>query len=216
MKWRKRLAHRIRAVEVGRRLVIATLTAWAAIVLAGWLVASLTIPPPTQYVAVRDLRLNHRLVEGDVAEVGPYNRFFIPGKSTRDDFAGRYVGTAVSHDKLLPLDSTLAGPRLPGARGSTIAWVPLHELPPAQIAALDVQDVLEICNLDGTGACGEFAVAAIVCSASELSSCSAGIHLSAAQRRNFVVALGGGEKTEIHVLTARFGGSQCPHGSRCN
>jgi hypothetical protein len=205
------------SINVFYRVVGVTVAMWVIIVVAGLLVAVFTIPHPMQYVAVRDLKPNHRLIDGDVAEVGPYNRFLIPGKSTRDDFLGRYVASAVTANTLLPLESTLTGPRLFPVRGSSIGWLSLTELPPAQIAALDVQDVLEVCNLNQPGTCGQFAVAAIVCSES-LASCSAGIHLSPAQRRTFVIALGKGTapSAQIHVLTASIGGNLCPHGKSCH
>lgn len=199
------------------QVIAVTVAVWVGIVAGGLLFSMFTIPHPMQYVAVRALKPNHRLVDGDIAEVGPYNRFLIPGKSTRDDFQGRYVASAVDANTLLPLESTLTGPRLLPARGSTIGWLSLTELPPAQIAALDVQDVLEVCNLNRPGTCGGFAVAAIVCGDSSLSSCAAGIPLTPAQRRNFVIALGKGPapSVQIHVLTASIGGNLCPHGTRC-
>jgi hypothetical protein len=199
-------------------VVAVTVAMWVVIVAGGLVISIFTIPKPMQYVAARDLKGNHRLVEGDVAEVGPYTRFLIPGKSTRGDFESRYVASAVVAGTSFPLESTLTGPKLVPERGGTIGWLSLAELPPAQIAALDVQDVLEVCNLNRPGTCGEFAVAAVVCSESTLSSCFAGIHLSPAQRRNFVIALGKGStpSAQIHVLTASIGVNQCPHGSHCH
>jgi hypothetical protein len=189
------------------RIMIGTLVGWAVFVMIGWLIMG-PPAPRQQYVAVKDLRPNHRLVEGDVAEVGPYHRFMLPALSNRTDFHSRYVAGSVEKNHVIELEATLNGPRM-AARAGSIAWVSLSELPMAERASLDVQDKIEMCNLDGKGSCGVFTVAAIACSDDRMTSCSAAIDVNPAQRRRLSsIATKAGQKTpELHIMTDRLGGS---------
>ena len=132
-----------------------------------------------EFVAHRDLQQNHRIVEGDIDEASWPQRFFSPTLATRDDFIGRYAATLVPAKARLEVEKTLRGPRLNPNAQNAIVWVSLAELPPADVATLDVQGKLDVCYVDGDEQCAPYTVEAIACTGKdpEAATCSAGIQI---------------------------------------
>jgi hypothetical protein len=185
---------------------------WVFALAAGSLFVAVNVPDNRQYIAVKQLKRNHRLVEGDVAEAGLYHRFLIPDVSTRADFHGRYVSHTVQPFETLRLATTSSGPQLtPWRPGHSIVWLSLRDLPVSEAATLDVGDVLHACILNGKSACGAVTVLAVACNGADTSTCNAAVDLTPAQRRHYLDALmklgknapSGGP---IGVVTERFGG----------
>jgi len=184
----------------GRALVI-----YVAVVLVGAVFLKLGLPDRNAYLALKHLDVNHRLVDGDIAEAGWFHRFLLPSTDTRDRFIGRYVQRTVNENDPLDLADTQSAPAITTKPGRWVVWIPLRELPPADVAALDVHRTLDVCNLDPTETCGAFPVEALACGSD--GTCSAGVQLSADQRRRFLHAsdqLAAGGKSyagpRVHVL----------------
>lgn len=144
-----------------------------------------------QFLALRLLQANHRIVDGDIAEAGPWHPFLFGSLTTRDDFNGRYVTECVDGQDPVDIEKTVPGPNLTTKEKRSIAWVPLRELPAAEVATLDVHRELEVCNLEGDGACGNLPVEAIACTGKTMDAdtCSAGIQITEDQRRRLLRAL---------------------------
>jgi hypothetical protein len=206
-------------------MVIVSMAAWLLFVLAGAsvIVSSSSCRHMIQYVVVKSLNGNHRLVEGDVAEVGPFftsdtvhwSRFLIPDLHTRSDFRGRYLSSPIANQQRIELFRTLSGPRL-FSRAGGIAWIPLRDLPASEIAALDVQDNIEVCNLSNDSSCGTFTVDAIACPDAATSNCTAAVDLTAAQLKRVWNTSGSatGTMPQVHVFTVGGSGSELVHHHR--
>lgn len=144
-----------------------------------------------QFLAQATLQTNHRIVEGDIAEAGWPHRFFTPTLTTREDFVGRYVERCVLEDNPLEFEATLSGPKLKTPDKVSIVWISLIDLPPADVATLDVQGKLDVCNIEGDQQCATYQVQAIACSGKDLgaATCSAGIQITDDQRAHLFGAL---------------------------
>lgn len=144
-----------------------------------------------QFVALKMLQANHRIVEGDVAEAGLWHPFLLPSLTTRDDFVGRYVATCVDDQDPIEIERTLSGPKLTRKQHNAIVWISLIDLPAADIATLDVHRELDVCNIDGQEKCGTYAVEALACTGKDVgaATCSAGVQLTTDQRRRLFTAV---------------------------
>jgi hypothetical protein len=175
------LRKRMRGVWVQVAVLYTALVAVGAVFLAA------SVPDPRAYVALKKLNANHRIVDGDIAEAGWPHRFLTPSLDTRYDFYGRYVDEKTCEDDPIGLTrNTRTGPDIKPEQDRWIVWIPLRDLPPADIAALDVYRTLDVCNLDDRNACGPLPVEAIACSsAGDEGSCTAAVRLTADQRKRF-------------------------------
>jgi hypothetical protein len=168
---------------------------------------------PEQFIALKTLHVNHRLVEGDIAEAGLWHVFLIGSLTTRDDFNGRYVKDCVDDQHAIDIAKTLSGPQIFTEKDKSMVWLPLSELPAADVATLDVRRELDVCNLDGYEACGgAYQVQAIACEGKTLAaeSCSAGVKITAEQRRRLLNALDEAERTPKPDLTTKPDGTPAP------
>jgi hypothetical protein len=185
---------------IHRYFMAFVLGAWAVVTMAGYAMIVGFGGDPAMYVTTKPLNVNHRLVEGDIADAGLGYRFLDPGISTRADFIGRYAPAPMAAQRPIALDQTTLSPMLPQRR-SAIGWFSLHALPPADVAALDARAVVELCNLGGDATCGSARIEAIVCVPPSGTTCSAAIRLSDAQRARFVRALSTDGGAKISLLT---------------
>lgn len=102
-------------------------------------------------------------------------------------------------------------------------WIPLRELPAADVATLDVHQTVDVCNLDGKEACGAYPVEAIACTGKDTAAttCSAGVQITPDLRRRLLTALDKPSTTStVHVLihhaasgTPRPEPAKCPPGA---
>jgi hypothetical protein len=193
------------------KMVFATLAVWLLLVLVGAGIIAMTSKADDvrEFVAARHLRGNHRLIEGDIAEVGAfdrvgrghYSRFLVADIHSRDDFRGRYVASTVDKETAINLPETSTGPKLHAVFG-VITWVPLTSVPPSEVALLDVQDVLSICPVDNVSRCGKFTILAMTCTDQGTQNCSAAIEVTELQRKRLWKT---GKLPLVRVLTV--GGS---------
>jgi hypothetical protein len=150
-----------------------------------------------EFLAQKRLRENHRIVEGDIAEAGWQHRFFTASLATRDDFVGRYVQRQVEENSSIALETTLTGPKIVPSAGKAIVWISLSDWPAAKIAALDVAQTMDMCNLDGDQKChGLYAVQAVACAAKDpgktdasKAECSAAVAVTPDERRRYFESL---------------------------
>jgi hypothetical protein len=169
-------------------------------------------PRQIEFIAQKELQANHRIVDGDIAESSWKDRFFfLPSLTTRESFVGRYMYDCVRKGDQLEIEDTLSGPNLVASASKPIVWIPLADLPAADIMTLDVDGLLSLCDLDGKGGCPRYRVKAITCDlqGSGMQTCFGAVEITKQDLPTVVVAL---QRTRATVADAspKPGGTPSP------
>jgi hypothetical protein len=181
---------RVRSWCFEHEVLVRSLVVYVVIVLTGLLcLLQIDKRDAAKFVATRALHAKHRLVADDIAEAGLWHRFLAPSLTTRDEFYGRYLDHSVDAGCEIDLDRTASGPQLVTPATSSVVWLPLKELPAADVASLDTGDDVVVCTGDKDKPCDAYRVEAVACPDKETGpACSAGVFMSDAQRKAVIAA----------------------------